>query len=76
MLKCRDMAELVTRYLDGGLPARTRLGARWHLWLGGPCRAYVDQVRRTIRILVDGAPPPPPDEARIAARLPDGDPRA
>ena len=60
MLKCRDMAELATRYLDGGLPLGSRLAARWHLWLCVPCQTYMDQVRRTIRVLTDGPPPPPP----------------
>ncbi len=54
MLKCRDMAELVTPYLDNALPPRTRLAARWHLLLCAACRRYVEQMRRTIRFLGTG----------------------
>lgn len=64
MLKCRDMAELVTPYLEGALPLKARLGAWWHLRLCAACRRYVDQVRRTIRFLGDGPPPPPPENER------------
>ena len=59
MLKCRDMAELVTPYLEGALPLRSRLAAILHLWLCEACRRYVGQVRRTIRFL-NGMPPLPP----------------
>jgi anti-sigma factor RsiW len=66
MLKCRDMAELVTAYLEGELPVKLHLAARFHLWLCGACRRYVSQVRATIRFLGSGPVPPPPDsENRI-----------
>ena len=51
MLKCRDMAELATAYLEGALPLRARLAAGLHLWLCGACRNYIAQLRRTIRFL-------------------------
>ena len=60
MLKCRDMVELVTGYLEGVLPPRLRLAARLHLLLCGPCRRYVGQIRETIRFLAGGPPPSPP----------------
>jgi predicted anti-sigma-YlaC factor YlaD len=70
VLKCRDMAELVTRYLEGALPPRTRFAAWLHLRLCEACRTYVDQVRRTIRFLAGGPPPPPPEkENEIIALL-------
>jgi hypothetical protein len=71
VLKCRDMAELVTGYLENALPARTRAAARFHLWLCGSCRRYVEQMRRTIRFLGDGPSPPPPVETenKIIERL-------
>jgi anti-sigma factor ChrR (cupin superfamily) len=69
-LKCRDMTELVTPYLEGGLPLRTRLAARFHLWLCAACRNYVAQVRHTIRFLGAGPPPKPPEnENEIIALL-------
>jgi anti-sigma factor RsiW len=61
MLKCRDVAELVTPYLEGTLPLKTRAAARIHLWLCAACRRYVEQMRRTIRFLGSGPPPPPPE---------------
>ena len=61
MLKCRDLAELVTPYLENALPPRTRRAARLHLFLCQACRRYVEQVRRTIRFL-GAAPAAPPSE--------------
>ena len=58
MLKCRDMAELVTHYLENDLPANTRFAVRLHLWMCGACRTYVDQMRRTREFLADMPPPP------------------
>jgi hypothetical protein len=76
-LKCRDMAELVTPYLEGGLPFRKRLAARFHLRLCAACRNYVEQVRRTISFLGSGPPPKPPENeneiiASLGSRLGDG----
>ena len=68
MLKCRDMAELVTPYLEGALPPRMRFAAWLHLRLCEACRRYVRQVRLTIRFLGGGPPPPPPEnESEIMA---------
>jgi len=70
VLKCRDLAELVTPYLEGALPLRARIAASWHLRLCSACRVYVDQARRTIRFLGGGPPPPPPgNESEIMALL-------
>lgn len=69
MLKCRDMAEIVTRYLEDALPSRTRAAVHLHLWLCGPCRRYVAQMRETIRFLAQGPRRPPADEDEIMARL-------
>jgi hypothetical protein len=70
VLKCRDLAELVTPYLEGALPVRLHLAARLHLWLCGACRRYVAQVRATIRFLGAGLPPPPSEnESKIIELL-------
>jgi anti-sigma factor RsiW len=71
VLKCRDLAELVTPYLEGSLPLRTRLAARLHLFLCEACRRYVAQMRRTIRFLRDRPPPPSENENKIMALLED-----
>jgi hypothetical protein len=70
VLKCRDLAELVTPYLEGALPLRARLAARLHLFLCDACRRYVEQMRRTIRFIGSGRPPPPPEnESKIMELL-------
>lgn len=70
LLKCRDMAELVTPYVEGALPMRMRLAARLHLLLCEACRRYVAQMRRTISFLGSGPPPSPPrNENDILARI-------
>ncbi len=51
MLKCRDMAELATDYMEGALPLRLRLAARWHLHLCGMCRNYLDQLGKSVRLV-------------------------
>ncbi len=76
---CRDMAERVTDYLEGALSASSRLGTRMHLFICPSCRRYFDQMRKTIRLLADAPPAPPPDgvaEKVIAAvrRDPQGQP--
>lgn len=73
MLKCRDIAELATRLIDHALPPRQRAAARLHLFLCGPCRRYMDQMRKTVRFLASAPPPPPPEhEDQIVALLTSG----
>jgi anti-sigma factor RsiW len=62
VLDCRDVSELVTDYAEGTLPPRRRLAVRVHLFLCSMCRAYLDQMEKTRRLLA-GRPPSPPDEA-------------
>jgi hypothetical protein len=70
VLKCRDMAELVTPYLEGALPLRLRFAAWRHLRLCDACRRYFEQVRSMIGFLGSGPPPPPPaNEQEIMALL-------
>jgi predicted anti-sigma-YlaC factor YlaD len=79
MPSCREMSELVTDYLEGALALRTRLAARWHLFLCPACRRYYEQMRRTVGLLAGGRlpPPEPAAEAGMLAQLRDaGDPPA
>ena len=71
-LKCRDMAELVTPYLEGALPVRTRLAAWYHLRLCQACRRYVGQVRATIRFLGTGPRPRAPENENEIITLLEG----
>jgi predicted anti-sigma-YlaC factor YlaD len=69
MPTCRDMTELSTAYLERTLGWRRRLGVRWHLALCSMCRAYYDQLAKTLRLL-RGRPLAGPDavtEARLLA---------
>jgi anti-sigma factor RsiW len=50
-LKCIEVVELVSDYLDGELDAETRRRVEEHLALCPPCRLYVEQVRGTVRAL-------------------------
>jgi predicted anti-sigma-YlaC factor YlaD len=51
--RCREMAEMVTDYLEGDLPFFRRVTARLHLSLCSACTRYFDQMRRTIGLLRD-----------------------
>ena len=72
MPTCRDMTELSTDYLERALGWRTRLRVRWHLALCSMCRAYFDQLAKTLRLLrgrsLDG--PDTATEARLVAARP------
>ncbi|MDQ5874162.1 MAG: zf-HC2 domain-containing protein, partial [Actinomycetota bacterium] len=44
-LTCRELVELVTDYLEGGLTPEDRMRFEEHLLICEGCSAYVDQVR-------------------------------
>lgn len=47
LLPCRDIVELVTEYIEGGLDSTTRLRFEEHLSACPPCREYLAQMRGT-----------------------------
>jgi anti-sigma factor RsiW len=47
-LTCQDVVELLSDYLEGVLPARTRARVRAHLETSPECMAYQGQLRATI----------------------------
>jgi anti-sigma factor RsiW len=49
-LACQELVELVTDYLEGGLPHPERERFDRHIAECGGCATYLDQIRRTIRI--------------------------
>ena len=55
-MKCREMVELMTDYLEGALSARDRARFEDHIAGCDGCRAYLEQMRTT---------------RRLAGRLPD-----
>jgi anti-sigma factor RsiW len=50
-LACQELVELVTDYLEGVLPAAERARFEEHLTGCSGCRAYLEQMRQTIRVL-------------------------
>lgn len=48
-LRCRELVELVTDYLENALPGETRTRFEDHLATCKPCLIYVEQIRLTIR---------------------------
>jgi predicted anti-sigma-YlaC factor YlaD len=50
-LSCQEIVELVTAYLEGVLAPADRERVEQHLSGCEGCLTYVDQVRRTIRIV-------------------------
>ncbi|MEA2685491.1 MAG: hypothetical protein QOE93_686 [Actinomycetota bacterium] len=50
-LRCQEVVELVTDYLDGVLPPATRVRLDDHLRRCRNCAAYLDQVRVMVRAL-------------------------
>ena len=50
-LTCQDLVELVTDYLDDALAASERARFEAHIADCPYCDAYLDQMRRTIRVV-------------------------
>ncbi|MDE2200226.1 MAG: hypothetical protein KGJ41_14510 [Rhodospirillales bacterium] len=76
-LKCRDVSELATGYMERDLPPRTWLAVQWHLMLCSMCRAYLDQLQRTRRLLGGrglSAETAAAEERALAARPPGAPP--
>jgi anti-sigma factor RsiW len=50
-MRCNELVEVITEYLEGTLPAEDRARFDRHLAKCDGCRAYLDQMRETIRAL-------------------------
>ena len=53
MLTCRELTDLVTDYLEGRQTLVQRLRFRMHVGMCRHCRAYLRQLKQTIRALGD-----------------------
>lgn len=51
MLTCQELTELVTDYLEDRLSSMDRLRFRFHIGMCRHCRAYLNQMKQTIRAL-------------------------
>jgi len=54
-LTCRELVELVTDYLEDGLPVQERARFDAHLDECEACRAYVEQMRTSVRLTREAA---------------------
>ena len=52
-LTCEELVELVTDYLESALPPADRARFEEHIMTCPPCRAHLDQMRRTVEIVGD-----------------------
>lgn len=50
-LNCKQFVELITEYLEGGLPQPEVSRFEAHLATCAGCRNYLDQMRQTLRML-------------------------
>ncbi len=67
MLTCQQLTELVTEYLEGRMSLWRRAQFQMHLGMCKHCRAYLHQMRTTIRTL--GSLPQEQMSADIKAEL-------
>ncbi len=63
-LRCRDLVELVTDYLEGALPPEERIRFELHLAICPGCATYVRQLRGTLRAAGRLSEDSLPDETR------------
>jgi anti-sigma factor RsiW len=50
-LKCQELVELITDYLEGALSSTERSRFEAHLAVCTDCRAYLGQMRQTLHLL-------------------------
>ena len=51
MLRCKDVADKASAYIDNELPLSTRFSIKLHLFMCKKCKRYVDQLKTTIKSL-------------------------
>ncbi len=66
-LVCSEIVELVTDYVEGALPGRTRRAVERHLAVCEGCSNYVEQMRVAIRLT--GQPLSEPLSPRLEREL-------
>lgn len=67
MITCRELTELVTDYLERRMSLVQRLRFQAHLGMCRHCRAYINQMRKTIATL--GQLPADPIEPEVRDEL-------
>lgn len=66
-MSCRQLAELITEYLEGKLGFGERVRFQLHLGMCKHCRAYLSQLKKTSSALE--ALPVEPPSAEVEAEL-------
>ncbi|MEW6364752.1 MAG: zf-HC2 domain-containing protein [Acidobacteriota bacterium] len=51
MLTCKELTEIITDYIEGRLTLFQRISFQLHLGMCRHCRAYLRQMRLTVRTL-------------------------
>jgi len=69
MLSCKDVTKHADDYVDSKLPFAKRVSVRLHLFICVRCRAYVDQVRKTVATLHNLGKPTKADPSAVAKTL-------
>ena len=64
MLTCKELTEIVTDYLEGRLHFMEWIGFQLHVGMCRHCRAYLRQMKMTIRTAAELPPAPIPPEVR------------
>ena len=49
-ISCQELVELVTDYLEGGMPAELRARFERHIESCSGCHAHLEQMQATIRV--------------------------
>lgn len=50
-LTCKELVELVTEYFEGALTPADRVRFEEHIMTCPPCRAHLEQMRGTLRVV-------------------------
>ncbi len=71
MMTCRELVEHLIDFLEGEMPEDRRQHIQQHLDLCGPCLAYLETYKVTIRLTrrLPDQPPPPELLQRLKAAL-------
>jgi hypothetical protein len=75
-IRCAEFVELVTDWMEGGLPEPVRTEIEEHLLICPPCVVYVKQIKTAVEALRTAEPAAPPvlrrDELLAAFRASQG----
>lgn len=69
MLKCKDVPEQTSLYIDDSLAWHQKLGWKMHLMMCHHCRRFIRHFKLSIRVSREiGNPRLPDEEAKLIAR--------